>query len=468
MNRFTAFVVCLMVCALFGLSFGQENDFRETASIGKRDLPFNLETVKPCLDSVRFATLRVITASYRGLVSVSAADFNGNGRQDIVGAYSTENRVVLFNNEGNGGWSASVLGTVPGASAVFAADLNGDGRVDVVAASETNDQVYWFKNNGDSWTSYPITGAVSNPRSVFVADINGDNKVDIIAAGDDIVYLENQVTNAQPSSWTRIPVTYTGSPIDSVSAADIDKDGFVDIVAVSSAGSLVAWFNNTSGSGSDFVQNTITTSVAPVQVFCTDIDGDGYVDVVTANKDDGSTTLYYNDLGTNNHSVPAGNNNSATAESGWVGVFVDQAQNAPESLFVADVNGDGKQDIVVANTGANNTRWYTTTTNDYTWQGRTVGNVTNPTYVFARDIDGDSAKDIIVASADGRRLAWFEEMCSTTISSGDGVIGGLLILWILIAIAIAVHDYIHHQMQKAAEERKKEAKAMLPTEHDDL
>jgi hypothetical protein len=43
-----------------------------------------------------------------------------------VGAYSTENRVVLFNNEGNGGWSASVLGTVPGASAVFAADLNGE------------------------------------------------------------------------------------------------------------------------------------------------------------------------------------------------------------------------------------------------------------------------------------------------------------------------------------------------------
>jgi hypothetical protein len=40
-------------------------------------------------------------------------------------AYATENKVVYFSNQGDGLWSASVLGTVNDASAVFAADLNG-------------------------------------------------------------------------------------------------------------------------------------------------------------------------------------------------------------------------------------------------------------------------------------------------------------------------------------------------------
>jgi hypothetical protein len=482
MSKLTALVVCLVVCALFGLSFGQENDFRETQSIKKRDLPINPETIKPCLDSVGFQSVRTISHSYRGPQSIAAADFNKNGRQDVVAAYAAENKAVRFTNEGDGVWSASVLGTVNGASAVFAADLNGDGRVDVVAASETDGKVYWFKNTGSGFTRYEINSAstVSNPKALFVADVNGDTKDDIVVVGDTIAYLENHVTNAEPNGWTAIPVDYTGSTVDSVCAADIDNDGFTDLVVGSSAGNLVAWLNNTGGAGTAFVTNTIATPNAPVQVFCTDVDGDGYVDVVTANMGDNATALYYNNLGTTNHTVPASNNNSAAAEAGWVGVYVDQEQNAPESVFVTDVNGDGHQDIVVAVTGDDLIKWYDAPDDIYTWEGRTVGNTTSPTYVFARDIDGDGAKDIIFASAPTNRLGWFEELCTTSRADGGdddhvvgwavagGVIGGLLILWILVAIAIAISDYVKHQMRKVSEQRKKEAKAMLPTDHDDL
>lgn len=476
MHKLNALLVCLMVCALFGLSFGQENDFRENT---KRDLPVNPETIKPCLDAVDFASLRTISQSYRGPESLTSADFNNDGKQDIVVAFATDNKVVLYKNDGGDNWSASVLGTINGATSVFAADLNGDGRVDVVAASATDNKVYWFKNTVSGWTRYQV-GDATNPQSVFVADINGDTKPDIIAAGDAIVWFENNIDSVSPNSWTSIAVTYTGSSVDSVFAADIDKDGFIDLVVASQAGNAVMWLANVGGGGTNFNQTLIASPNGPVQVFCTDMDNDTYVDVMTVNKDGNSTTLYYNSISVN-HTLPAANNNSAPADSQWVGIYVDSEQDEPESIFAADINGDGRQDIVVAITGSNLVNWYSTT-DDYTWTSHKVGNITSPTLVFARDVDGDDAKDVIVASAVTNRVGWLEELCATSLPGGGdddhvvgwvvagSVIGGLLILWILIAVVILIHDIVKSQIRKDAEQRKKEAKALVqPTEmHEEL
>jgi hypothetical protein len=466
-----------MVCALFGLSFGQENDFRENT---KRDLPVNLETIKPCLDAVSFASFRTISKSYRSPESVTSADFNNDGQQDIVVAFSTGNKVVLYKNDGSDNWSASVLGTVNGATSVFAVDLNGDSRVDVVAASATDNTVYWFKNTVSGWTQYTV-GTATNPQSVFVADINGDTKPDIIAAGTTITWFENNIDSISPNAWTSFPVTYTGSSVDSVFGADIDKDGFIDLVVASQADNAVIWLANVGGSGTNFTEATIATPAGPVQVFCTDMDNDTYVDVMTVNKDGNSTSLYYNSISVN-HTVPAGNNNTApTASSQWVGIFVDSAQNMPESIFAADINGDGRQDIVVAITGSNLVNWYNAT-NAYTWTSHRVGNTANPTYVFARDIAGFNSKDVIVASAVNNTVGWLEELCATSLPGGGdddhivgwvvagAVIGGLLILWILIAVVIAIHDFVKSQIRKDAEQRRKEAKALVqPTEmHEEL
>jgi hypothetical protein len=143
-------------------------------------------------------------------------------------------------------------------------------------------------------------------------------------------------------------------------------------------------------------------------VFCTDIDGDGYMDVVTADKSKNATTLYYNNLVIATHTLPSGNNNSgahllalqrrmcastvglrakrltlfppivcsAPAQSGWVGLYVDQDQNAPESVFVTDIDGNGYQDIVVAITGADTIKWYDTS-DFYTWDAHAVGDATS-------------------------------------------------------------------------------------------
>jgi hypothetical protein len=217
MSKLTALVVCLVVCALFGLSFGQENDFRGTLSILQRSHsifkflmlisfistlflptrpfqrhkgtlsygPFDIDPKSkghnhshipasrrgisrsiPKLVSSRASTQHnlgsplgpspaptavpspslLLTSTVAGhpppqdldasaddvnrfcvLISSRPCFFYGaeNGKQDVVVAYATENKVVYFSNQGDGLWSASVLGTVNSTSAVFAADLNG-------------------------------------------------------------------------------------------------------------------------------------------------------------------------------------------------------------------------------------------------------------------------------------------------------------------------------------------------------
>jgi hypothetical protein len=59
-----------------------------------------------------------------------------------------------------------------------------------------------------------------------------------------------------------------------------------------------------------------------------------------------------------------------------VGLYVDQDQYAPESVFVTDIDGNGYQDIVVAITGADTIKWYDTSDN-YTWVAHVVGDATS-------------------------------------------------------------------------------------------
>jgi len=247
-------------------------------------------------------------------------------------------------------------------------------------------------------------------------------------------------------------------------------------VIASSSQNVVAWLNNT-GNGSSFIMKNIANSSAPAQVFVTDIDNDCWQDVITVNPGNGTTTLYYNNMG-NNHTIPAGDHNvsASTCSAEWTGVYVATNQNEPRSLFVANLDGTSTQYIVVAISNASEIYYYNTT-DHYVWFGTLAANFTEPTYIFVRDLTGDGTEDIIAASSDNNTIAWFQESCAVyhQKSSSDQhivgwvvapvVIGSLLILWLLVAIVIGVHDLINHLTKK---NNKKltlhEVEAMVPPE----
>ncbi len=88
-------------------------------------------------------------------------------------------------------------GAFNGAGSVYAADINGDGDMDVLGAAVFSNDIAWWENtagDGTAWTEHTVDGAFDFARSVYAADIDGDGDIDVLGAAygtDEIAWWES-------------------------------------------------------------------------------------------------------------------------------------------------------------------------------------------------------------------------------------------------------------------------------------
>ncbi len=123
------------------------------------------------------------------LMSVAAADVNGDGKVDLISANREDSTLSVLTNNGSGGFVLS--GTYPvgnGPMLVAAADVNGDGKVDLITANwggGAGNTLTVLTNNGSGGFVFSSTLTVGNGSiCVAAADVNGDGKVDLISANN--------------------------------------------------------------------------------------------------------------------------------------------------------------------------------------------------------------------------------------------------------------------------------------------
>ena len=182
----------------------------------------------------------------------------------------------------------------------------------------------------------------------------------------------------------------------SVFAVDLDGDGHIDVLSVSSRDDRIVWYKNTDGNGTLGPQRAISTStIDPVSVFAADLDGDGDIDVLSASIGDDKIAWYENTDG--------------------LGTFGPQRvittdADGTQSVFAADLDGDGDTDVLSASAFDNRISWYENTDGLGTFGPRQVisTELNLPVAVFAADLDGDGDKDVLSASASDDKLAWYE------------------------------------------------------------
>ncbi len=283
-----------------------------------------------------FSSSIIPVNSIRYKAGIAVADFNADGKADI--AFSGEGKLIILNGNGAGGFVRSdgySAGTMPGA--VAASDFSGDGKPDLMVFGEEFDQKPTLLiNDGTGRFQAGILLGFSGgggDTTNAVGDLNGDGKPDLAFVrltsqeerGVSVVF--NTGSGFGPP--VQIPLDAYDYP-SAVRIADVNGDGKPDLIATESFSNRVTIAEG-NGAGMFSVRASYTTGFFPVATAAGDFDRDGKIDLAVANSD--LTLSIIRGLGAGQFVAP---------------FAFDQADEVLRATVLADVNGDGRKDAVVA------------------------------------------------------------------------------------------------------------------------
>ncbi|NWJ40557.1 MAG: VCBS repeat-containing protein [Geothrix sp.] len=278
--------------------------------------------------------------------AIAVADIDANGLPDILGLVSTEvggastQGYVSTRLQSSAG--AFVLptrfGVGRGPANLVVQDVNGDGRPDLVVAN-ADDQTVSVRLADPAKAGFFLPAILlptpgRTPLDVAVGDLNGDGRMDIVVAASGansvLVFTQTATGTFNP------PVAYAvGGDAQAVTVADLDGNGLADIAVATTANAVSVLLQTSAGTFAPAVD--YATGIQPVAIRAADVDGDGKLDLLTANF--GAATN------------PDGQGLSVLIQ-GAPGTFAAPVHYATAyravALAVGDLNGDGKPDIAVA------------------------------------------------------------------------------------------------------------------------
>ena len=328
------------------------------------------------------------STSYNGIRVFGSADVVVQAGVGTDAALLVNTSSVLSTNKGDGTFQArQSLGTGTGPHGVAVADINGDNKVDLVTANDTDNTASVLLGNGNgTFQAKRSFGTGSNPAFVAVGDFNSDSRSDLVTAD----YNDNKASvllgNGDGTFQTRQTFGTGGAP-NSVAVSDLNGDGKSDLVIADRG--ILASGNTASvllGNGNGTFQARQTLST-----------GTGPDSVAVADfNGDGKSDLVTMDEANDTASVLLGNSNG-TFQARRVFSTGDQ----PWSVTVADFNSDGAKDLVTANygNGNGNTASVILGNGNGTFQAEeAISTGTGPCWVAEGDFNGDNKVDLVTAN----------------------------------------------------------------------
>jgi hypothetical protein len=331
--------------------------------------------------------------------AVKIGDVNGDGLADVVLTTSYyfdpahDFKLYVFLQQPAGQLAAPILYPTNSsyssrAQSVQIGDVNGDRRQDIVLGNTNNIEV--FLQQPDGTLSPSVVYATPMAQVIRIGDVNNDGRADVVgldwSSNNVAVFLQNAGGTLDPAVMYNAP----HGGYNDLDLGDVNGDGLADIVVMSGQSwlpNVVVLTQAATGGFNPPVSHSVASGVLTAGVAVGDVNGDGRNDIV----------------------VTYGGNNPYSK----VGVFYQNAAGGldpavsfdsldiPESVEIADVNRDGRADIIVLHGGWTNAGVYLQNADgslqaeelyfipyasSYGAQGLAVG-----------DFNGDRVQDIAIA-----------------------------------------------------------------------
>jgi len=364
-------------------------------------------------------------------LSIFAEDVDGDGDIDVLSASFLDNKIAWHENVGGTPptFTEHVITTrAQGAASVFAADVDGDGDIDVISAArlampfvddpedpddqpdEENWGIVWYEQTDEIdeetqeiiFTPREVWDTTMGATSVYAADVDGDGDTDVLSATHaDNTIAWHESDGAVPPSFTARTISTSALAARTVVVGFVNDDPYLDVLSASQGDDKIAWYRSDGATPPNFTEEVLATDATHADdVRVGDLDNDGDLDVVSASSVPGfpasdDEIRWYENIGPG-------------SSPGFVERTIYFSANGAISAVVADLDGDGDEDVATAGR-SNQIAWHESDGMSLPAFDEQVISLDalGASDVAAADLDDDGFIDLVSASRDDNKVAWY-------------------------------------------------------------
>jgi len=318
----------------------------------------------------------VLTSKTKEYVDLAPYDIDGDGRIDLAIAHE-----FGMSRTGSGGllhwlrcpkdptqeWPMHVVGAEPTSHRIKWADIDGDGRKELVNAPimgrnakaplwDVGANLIWYEIPKSPtlkpWQPHIIDNQLTVIHGISVVNWDNDGCDDVLVASFEGIHLYQPRKDRDRISWGKTKLG-SGEQINPNKRGSSEIDlGTIGSKNLHFLAAIEPWHGNnvvvyTPDSGPDglWQRSTIDTTFNEGHaLICADLDADDKDEIIAGYRGKGYGLYIYNCLDSRG--------------KGWKRVALDEGDMAASGLQVADINDDGRLDIICVGTATSNIKWY--------------------------------------------------------------------------------------------------------------